>query len=102
MAELETWRKSRHDQQEEEKRQREEAKRAEEQRAVEAKEAAAAAKAWTNEEMVLLKKGDKKFPSGVPRRWAEIANFLGTGRGEQEIIDKIKELYSMRQMGSQV
>jgi len=100
--ELESWRKSKIDTQEEEKRQREEAKRKEEQKAAEAQEAALAArKEWTTEEMVLLKKGDKKFPAGVPRRWAEIANFLGTGRSDQEIIDKIKELYSMRQIGSQ-
>jgi len=102
-AELEGWKKRRNDEQDEERRQREEAKRREEQKAAEARVAATAAtKTWTSEEMVLLKKGDKKFPAGVPRRWAEISNFLGTGRSEQEIIDKIKELYSMRQTGSQI
>ena len=39
---------------------------------------AVAMKEWTPEEMVLLSSGMKRFPAGLPNRWKQISQIIGT------------------------
>eukprot|EP00164_Ancoracysta_twista_P006516 GFYU01009082.1.p1 GENE.GFYU01009082.1~~GFYU01009082.1.p1 ORF type:complete len:626 (-),score=114.33 GFYU01009082.1:591-2468(-) len=46
---------------------------------------------WTVDELSLLSKAYSRFPGGLPNRWGQIAEFIGT-RTEQEVIAKSKEM----------
>lgn len=79
----------------------EEARKALEAKRVAEQEAKKAAKEWSLEELSILAKGLVRFPAGINRRWAMIADLLGS-RTSDEVVAKARELSDASKTRSEI